>query len=338
MANASNKRVFIRVRQAVVILTAAIACRAAFAQPGVFQSIAPGVWFRETGGGCNNIVIEMSDHLVIVDANYPGLALDLVRSIKEVSDRPIQLVIDTHHHPDHLYGNHVFTRLGAKTIGHVGILEELKRYEPDMWRGVAKARKDMASAADRDGPEPPQETYSKSPHVITDGSRRIELYHFTFGHTRGDTFVYLPKEKILCTGDAVVNGPFSDPKHAYMRGWPEEIRAAQKLDVEIVLPGHGPPSDKSLLSGQIEFFEELYKAIETAIKAGESRERIVTMKDGRAVATTIQLPKHLMAKYVFSDPKLPWQISRFPTQVLCTYEEIVQGKPWGDIAGRKPQQ
>jgi glyoxylase-like metal-dependent hydrolase (beta-lactamase superfamily II) len=310
---------------------------AALAQPGVFQTIAPGIWFRETAGGCNNVIIEMGDHLVVIDANYPGLALDLVRDIKDVSTKPIKLVIDTHHHPDHLYGNHVFTRLGAKTIGHVGILEELKRYEPDMWRGVAKTRKDMASAADRDGPEPPQETYSESPHVIADGSRRIELQHFTFGHTRGDTFVYLPQEKILCTGDAVVNGPFSDPKHAYIRGWAEEIRAAQKLDVETVLPGHGPPADKTLLASQIEFFEELHKTVEAAIKAGKRRDDLVTMKDDRAVATTVQLPKHLMERFVFSDPKLPWQISRFPTQVFCTYEEIAQGKPWGDIAGRKPQ-
>src|SRR5256885_14802739 len=83
----------------------------------------------------------MSDHLVIVDANYPGLALDLTRNIKDVSTKPIKLVIDTHHHPDHLYGNSIFTRLGATTLAHGGVLEELKRYEPEMWRGVAKGRK-----------------------------------------------------------------------------------------------------------------------------------------------------------------------------------------------------
>jgi glyoxylase-like metal-dependent hydrolase (beta-lactamase superfamily II) len=307
----------------------------ATAQPGVMKEIVPGVWFRESGGGCNNIVIEMNDHLVVVDANYPGLALDLVRDIQGKFTKPIKLVIDTHHHPDHLYGNLVFTKLGATTIAHTGVLDELKRYEPEMWRSVAKARKDVA-VVDQPGPQPPQETYSESPHVISDGSRRIELWHFTFGHTRGDTFVYLPKEKILCTGDAVVNGPFSDPKHAYMAGWPKEIRAAQALDLEIVLPGHGPPGGHDLLAGQIEFFETLYQAVEAAVKMGKKREEVFTMKDGRAVATTIQLPKHLMEKYVFDAPKLPWQISRFPTQVMCTYEEIVQGKPFGEIAERKP--
>lgn len=324
----------------IAVVTCVLAfCMSAvvMAQPRAFKEIVPGVWFRESGGGCNNIVIEMSDHLVIVDANYPGLALDLVREIQAYSTKPIKLVIDTHHHPDHLYGNPIYTRLGATTIAHIGVLDELKRFEPEMWRSVSKARKDT-SILDRSEPEPPQKTYSESPYIISDGNRRIELWHFAFGHTRGDTFVYLPQEKILCAGDVVVNGPFSDPKHAYMAGWPREIRAAQALDVEIVLPGHGPPAGKDLLAHQIEFFEELYRAVETEVRAGKTRDDLVAMKDGRAVATTVRLPQHLMQEFVFQSPQLPWQISRFPTQVLCTYEEIAQGKPWGEIAGRQPQQ
>jgi cyclase len=321
---------------AVVCLCASWISGAAMAQPGAFKEVAPGVWFRETTGGCNNVIIEMSDHLVLVDANYPGPALDLLRDVQAKWTKPIKLVIDTHHHPDHLSGNHVFTRLGATTIGHAGILEELKRYEPEMWRGVVKARKDMASAGDRDGPEPPQQTYLQSPHVISHSNRRIELWHFTFGHTRGDTFVYLPQEKVLCTGDAVVNGPFSDPKHAHMAGWPREIRGAQTLDIEVVLPGHGPPAGKELLANQIEFFDELYRAVEMEIRAGKGRDDLVTVRDGRAVGTTVRLSQRLMQQFVFNAPQLPWQISRFPTQVLCTYEEIVQRKPWGDLVGRKP--
>src|SRR5438874_10203403 len=156
-----------------------------------------------------------------------------------------------------------------------------------MWRGVAKARKDVA-ALNQTSPEPPQQTYSQSPHVISDGNRRIELHHFAFGHTRGDTFVYLPKEKILCTGDAVVNGPFSDPKHAYMAGWPKEIRAAQQLDVAIVLPGHGPPAGNGLLADQIEFFEVLYQTVEAEVKSGTKPDLLDAMQEGRAAATTSQ--------------------------------------------------
>jgi glyoxylase-like metal-dependent hydrolase (beta-lactamase superfamily II) len=315
-------------------LTASADARAATLEP-----IAPGVWFREgeaASGHCNNIIIEMSDHLIVVDANYPGGARAVLDDVKQVSSKPIKYVIDTHHHPDHSYGNVVFTRTGAITIGHIGVVEEMKRYEPGFWQGVARVRKDVA-ALNLPAPEPPRQTYTESPYILTDGSRRVELHHFGWGHTRGDTFVYLPREKVLCTGDVVVNGPFSDPKHAYMGNWANEIRAAQKLDVEHVLVGHGRPGGKELLAGQIAFFEALYAAVEAEIKGGKTLEQLVTrQEDGRPIATTVRLPRSIDDVYVHHGTNLkPWERARFPTQVIATYEEITQGKPYGEIVGGK---
>ena len=73
------------------------------------------------------------------------------------------------------------------------------------------------------------------------------------------------------------------------------------------------------------------------IKSGKTEDQLVTMQGGRPVATTVQLPKNLMDKYVFElTPELPaWAVSRFPTQVLFTYREITQGKPYSEIAGGK---
>jgi glyoxylase-like metal-dependent hydrolase (beta-lactamase superfamily II) len=325
-------------RAAATCLLLAGLTATAHAQPGTLKEIVPGVWFREgepRTGFCNNVVIELNDYLIVVDANYPGGARALLNDLPKVSSKPIRYVIDTHHHPDHAYGNPVFTKLGATTIGHIGVIQEMKRYEPQFWQGVAKARKDVA-ALGLSAPEPPQQTYSESPYVISDASRRVELHNFGWGHTRGDTFVYLPKEKVLCTGDVVVNGPFSDPKHAYMGNWANEIRAAQKLDVEHVLVGHGSAGGKELLAGEIEFFDVLYRTVEAAVKDGKSLDEVVTMKDGRAVATTLRLPKHLDDVYVHHGTNLqPWEISRFPTQVMATYREITEGKPYGEIMGGK---
>jgi cyclase len=328
---------FSSVITAGLLLTAGLVA-ATGVQAGPITQIVPGVWFREGEiggtGHCNNVVIEMNDYLIVVDANYPGGARALLDDLPRMSSKPIKYVIDTHHHPDHAYGNPVFTRRGAVTLGHIGVLQEMKRYEPAMWQGVARVRKDVA-ALNLPAPEPPQQTYTESPFVISDGSRRVELHHFGFGHTRGDTFVYLPAEKVLCTGDVVVNGPYSDPKHAYMGNWANEIRAAQKLDVAQVLVGHGPAGGKELLEGQIRFFDALYQAVDAAVKRGDTLDQVVTMKDGRPVATTIQLPRELDEVYVFHGPGQPWQISRFPTQVMATYREIAEGKPYGEIVGGK---
>ena len=310
--------------------------------PGTVKQIAQGVWFREGDarggtGVSNNIIIEMKDYLIVVDANYPMGAHMVLNDVKKLSSKPIRYVIWTHHHPDHSYGSRIFTDAGATTIAYVGAYEEQHRYEPQTWQTVHKQRKDMAEV-DFPDPDAPMLLYTKSPYVITDGARRVELYHFGFGHTRGDTFVYLPKEKVLCTGDAVVNGPYSDPKNAYIGNWANEIRAAEKLGVEHVLPGHGDDGGHELLTGEIRFFETLYQTVNELVKAGKKQDDLVTMgPGGRPVATTVTLPPDLMEKYVFKNtPHLaPWAVSRFPTQILFTYLEITEGKPYGEIAGGK---
>jgi len=306
------------------------------AQPGTLKAIVPGVWFREGEmefSHANNVIIEMKDYLVIVDANYPSGADAVIKDVKKVSSKPIKYVIDTHADPDHAYGNVVFTRIGATTIGYAAMLDDEKRVEPKTWRQTAGWNKSVA-ALNQPGPEPPKITYTQSPYVISDATRRLEVYHFGYGHTRGDSFVYLPKEKVLCTGDAVVNGPYSDPKHSYMGNWANEVRAANKLDIKYVLPGHGPDGGKDVMDSQIQFFDELYKAVQAAIKEGKTLDQIVTMKDGRPMATSIRLSKSMMDTRVYpNSPDLKaWQMMRFPTQVRNTYEEIKQGKPWGVLA------
>jgi cyclase len=309
------------------------------AQPGTIKQIAHGVWFREgdqkSFGHCNNIIIEMTDYLVVVDANYPSGAKAVLDDVKKISSKPIKYVIDTHADADHAYGNSIFAKQGAIIVAHVGVLEDMKQYEPAGWQRVARTRKDVADLHES-GPLPPQQTFSKSPYVITDGNRRIELYNFGWGHTRGDTYVFLPREKILCTGDAVPNGFHNDPKHSYMRNWPNQVRLAKELKFETVLPGHGEPGGRELLNGQIKFLTELYAAVEKEVKASKTLDQIVTMKNGYPVATSIKLSDSSMEHYVYHGEGLqPWQISRFPNQVMVTYKEIKAGKPYGEIFGKE---
>jgi len=307
-------------------------------QPGTLKEIRPGVWFREgdqkTFGHCNNVVIEMKDYLIVVDANYPSGARALISDVMKVSSKPIKYVIDTHHHSTHSYGNPIFTKMGAITIGHIGMVEEMNRSEPKEWQQVSKRRKDVAEL-NLPGPEPPKQTFSETPYVISDSSRLVQLHYFGWGHTRGDTFVYLPKERVLCTGDAVPNGPHNDPANAWIANWPNQVAAAQKLSVAHVLPAHGKPGGKELLEGQRQFLLELYKAVEVAIKSGKTLDQLVTMKNGRPVSTSIQLPKSIMDVYVYDEGRPPKFPTRFATQVMATYLEITQEKPYGEIVGGK---
>ncbi len=298
------------------------------AQPGTVKQIVPGVWFREGElkemGHSNNVIIEMKDYLIVVDANFPSGARAVLADAKRLSAKPVRYVFDTHHHGDHAYGNAVWTQLGAITLAHVGVAEELKRYEPKRWQEAARTRPDVAELK-RETAEPPKETFSRSPHVISDGERRVEFHFFGWAHTRGDGFVYLPREKVLCTGDAAVNGPYNYTGDGHLGNWPNVLARAQKLDVRHVLPGHGGPGGREILEGQARFFRELMAAVRQAVREGKKLEDLVTLKEGQPVATAVQL----------SEGVRNWMGDSLPAQVRDAYEEIAQGKPHGEILGGK---
>ena len=294
------------------------------AQPNTVKQIVPGVWFREGDlqhlGHCNNIIIEMKDYLIMVDANFPSGARLALEDAKKVSSKPVKYVFDTHHHGDHAYGNPVWTKEGAITIAYVGVAEEMKRYEPKRWQETAKTRKDVAEL-NLDQPEPPKQTFSKSPYVMEDGARRVEFRFLGWAHTRGDGFVYLPKEKVLCTGDAAANGPYNYTADGNIVNWPKVMDNALKLDVEHVLPGHGGPGGKEILQGQRAFMLELHKAVAAAVKDGKKVDDVVKMDGTKLVSTNIQLP----------DSVHNWVGPSLPAQVRDAYQEVAQHKPAGDL-------
>lgn len=300
------------------------------AQPGTVKQIVPGVWFREGDlenlGHCNNVIIEMKDYLIVVDANFPSGARLAMEAAKKVSSKPVKYVFDTHHHGDHAYGNPLWTQAGATTLAYKGVVEEMKRYEPARWQAAARQRKDVADMH-LPAPEPPQQTFDKSPFILKDATREVRFYYFGWAHTRGDGFVYLPKEKVLCTGDAVVNGGYNFTADGNVGNWPAVVASAQKLDVNYVLPGHGAPGGKTVLEGQRQFMIALHYAVANAIQQGKKLADLVppgtTMVYGNIVpsTTTVTLPVSVKN----------WVGEFLPAQVRDTYDEITQKKPHGDL-------
>ena len=306
----------------LVLLSLSFVLTGSDAQPNTVKQIAPGVWFREGDieheGHCNNVIIEMNDYLIVVDANFPSGARAVLADTKKVSKKPVKYVFDTHHHGDHAYGNAVWTQMGAVTIAYQGVADEMKRYEPARWQATAKERKDVAEMK-TDHPEPPKETFTDSPHVMEDATRRVEFRFYGWAHTRGDGFVYLPKEHVLCTGDAVVNGPYNYTADGNIGNWPKVIEGAMKLNVDHVLPGHGPAGGKEVMAGQRAFMMQLRTAVETAVKAGKKLDDLVKTESGKS-STNIHLAANVKN----------WVGEGFPGQVKDAYNEVVNKKPIGD--------
>jgi glyoxylase-like metal-dependent hydrolase (beta-lactamase superfamily II) len=298
------------------------------AEPGTVKEIVPGVWFREGEiqqmGHCNNVIIEMKDYLIVIDANFPSGAELALAAAKKVSSKPVRYVFDTHHHGDHAYGNPVWTKAGATTLAYVGVAEEMRRYEPAGWQGAAKTRKDVA-ALNLSTAEPPKQTFKDTPFVLEDDTRRVEFHFFGWAHTRGDGFAFLPKEGLVATGDAIVNGPFNFTGHGNTANWPNVIRKVKALGFRHVLPGHGGPGGREIVDGQMRFFEELNKAVEAAFKQKKKMSEVVTVENNRGTSTTIKLP----------DAVKNWVGDGFAEQVRVRWAELAEGKPHGEILGGK---
>src|SRR5215813_11638130 len=269
---------------AVLSALALFVCRTD-AMPDTVKVIVPGVWFREGDlkdkGHCNNVINEMKDYLIVVDANFPSGARAAMGDAKRVSTKPVKYVFDTHHHGDHAYGNAVWTQNGATTLAFKGVKEEMQRYEPKRWQASAQQRKDVAEL-NRDSVEFPKQDINEDLFVLNDGKRKVEFRHFGWAHTRGDGFAYLPKEQVLCTGDAAVNGPYNATQDANLANWPNVLHAAEKLKIKYVLPGHGESGGREILAGQAQFFTELRNAVKQAVDAGKPL-------DG--LETNLQLPE-----------------------------------------------
>src|SRR5215472_1231904 len=237
---------------------------------------------------------------------------------KKLSPKPVKYVFITHHHGDHDYGSAVWTAEGATTFAYKAVVDELNRYEPARWLSTAQTRDDVKSL-NLNGPEYPKQTFDKSPYVLKDSTREVQFLFFGWAHTRGDGFAWLPKERILATGDASTNGPFNNTNDANLENWPKVLTSAAELKPLHVLPGHGPAGGPEILTGQAAFMTELRKAAAQAVKSGKKLEDIVTLKDGKAVATSLTLPQSVQH----------WVSNSLAGHVQNAYNEVANGQPVG---------
>ena len=286
-------------------------------QPDTVKELAPGVYFHEGNirgkGHCNNGWVIFDDYVLVLDANFPSGAQEIIPKIKAQTSKPIRFAFDTHHHGDHAYANQVWIDNGAVPVAHEDVVEEMKKYEtglfggkPGRWETEAKQRADLRT------------TRLKAPSLLyqdlmifDDGTHRVELRYFGVGHTHGDGFAWLPKERILFTGDAAVNGPFNYMGDGDSGAWIETLARAQELGATIIGPGHGPSGDGGVLEAQRQYFVALRSEIEK--RKGLSPESV--QADVPAMRAAL-LPRH--ATYIDPDPKS----GGFASQAAQVYREV----------------
>lgn len=246
-----------------------------------FEKVADGVYYATGGAGSNNVVIiNDQDVFLVDDGTTPATARALLTDIRLLTPKPVRTVVNTHFHYDHTDGNSVFGP-EVEIIGHTfvrntilnfdvlhrepylsstgalpGQIEAMKKQvEQERYADkLAELTKQlMLLDTTRGGlkevkPTPPNVTF-ESKMVIYKGGREIQLLFLGRGHTGGDTFVYLPKEKLICTGDEEEGARVAYMGDAYFDEWITTLEELKKLDFNLVLGGHGAPfRDKTVIT------------------------------------------------------------------------------------------
>jgi cyclase len=262
-----------------------------------FEKIADGVYYATVtrpGLGSNNVVvINDTDVLVVDSGTSPAAARAFVEDVKKLTDKPIRYVVNTHWHYDHTAGNqifgpdvqiiatdHLYQMLATVDVLHrepyftsqvTGLstrIDNLNRQIAAEGNEQQKAalQKDLADAqqlVQNNGEikvTPPTIHYSTK-MVLNRGGREIDLLFLGRGHTGGDTVVFLPKERIVCTGD-LMESRLAYMGDAFFSEWITTLEELKKLDFAVDLPGHGVPfTNKSLITAYQAYLGDLVNQV-----------------------------------------------------------------------------
>jgi cyclase len=249
--------------------------------PPLVRQAAPGVYYRLSEDNKKIIAttswIEFRDFLVVIDANFPWGANALLPDLKKTSSKPIRFVLDTHYHADHSWGNGVFAVMGATIIASDDTAaDSVARNTPGWAKDTATGDFDLRQYK----LVHPQLTFHDK-LVIDDGERRLELLREGPGHTRGDVVAWLPKERIVFTGDLCttraqnnLSDPGMDPN-----GWVRILDRLIDLNPAIVIPGHGTQGTVDALKGQRAYLFAIMQAVQAGIAKQQSPDQIFTTID-----------------------------------------------------------
>lgn len=259
------------------LLLLAVAFRREVAsQPNLVKEVAAGVFYREAEPEKRIIAtsgwIVMRDYVMVIDANFPWGARALLAGLRKTTDKPIRYVFATHYHGDHTFGNSVLMDAGATVISSEECAAESEKLNTAAWNGYEKPGEYSLKAFRLEHPQ----IRFRDKLVFDDGARRVELLRVGPGHTRGDAVAWLPKERVLFTGDLATSraGNFVGDPGADPDNWVRVLDDLAQKDVAIVVPGHGGQGTVETLRGQRAYLADMIAQVRAGIARGATVEQL----------------------------------------------------------------
>lgn len=264
--------------------------------------------YTAEGDPNTGIVIGDTSVMVLDTQATPVMAQDVVRRIREVTDKPIEWVVLSHYHAVRVLGAEGYRDAGLKNVVASRATWDMivERGEADKASEIGRFPRLFRAVESVPGLTWPSVVFETA-LTIRLGSVEVRLMQIGRGHTAGDTIAWLPQEGVVFSGDLVEYGATPYAGDAHFKDWPETLARVAALDPTALVPGRGEAligrdKVKEGIDGTAAFLTDLWTSVKAGVDAGRDLNRIY--KDTHAALK----PKY--GHWVIFDHCLPFDVTR----------------------------
>jgi len=258
------------------------------------------------GNNANFGVVVTENGVVLIDSggSYRGAQM-IHAAVRKITDQPITLVINTGGQDHRWLGNGYFKAQGSRVIAH----KEAVSDQTARARDQLMALDNLIGAKGVEGTEPiyADETFSED-QVLTIGKTRVIVGHAGHAHTPGDSYVWIPEQSILFSGDIIyVDRMLSIGPQSAHKSWIAAFETLAALDPAVVVPGHGDPAELGKATADsYEYLVFLRQSVTDFMDNGGGIESVGTIDQSRfAYLENYEVLKGRNAQRVYEE--LEWE-------------------------------
>jgi glyoxylase-like metal-dependent hydrolase (beta-lactamase superfamily II) len=272
-----------------------------------FTKLSDHAYAYTAEGDPNTGIVIGDEAVMVIDTQAtPVMAADVIRRIREVTDKPIKYVVLSHYHavrvlgaaayePEHIIASEDTLSL-IKERGEQDKASEIGRF-PRLFRNVESVPPGLTW---------PTLTFSGK-MTLWLGKLEVQILQLGRGHTKGDTVVWLPQERILFSGDLVEFDATPYAGDAYFTDWPATLDAVAALKPVKLVPGRGAALQDEAqvaagLAGTRGFISDVYSAVQAGAAAGKDLKTVYR--------ETLEAVRPKYGQWVIFDHCMPFDVSR----------------------------
>lgn len=271
-----------------------------------FDRLSPNCWAFTTEGDPNTGVIVGDDGVMVIDAQAtPLMAREVIRRVRKVTSKPIRYVVLTHYHAVRVLG------ASAYKAEHIIASEETlqlirERGEQDMKSEIGRFPRLFRGAHTIPGLTWPTITF-RGELTLMLGKLEVRLSQPGPGHTKGDTIVWVPSQRVLFSGDLVEYEAGIYTGDAHLEEWPSTLEKLRALKPKALVPGRGPAlTSPASCERAIDFTQQFIRGLYACARQGVKQKK--SLKDVYAAVRRRMDPVY--GKYPIYEHCMPFDVSR----------------------------